>query len=332
MLLVSCGAILALAIIGVGWETYATARDRRRYPAPGRLVDAGGYRLHLVEDGDERGGPTVVLECGTSMPSPHLDWVRSRIAEEARVVAYDRPGLGWSDPLPRGEISDALTIARGLHAALRNARVPGPYILLGVSQGALHVIVYASQYPDEVAGVVLVEPQHPDAFFRLPDGRRMQLAQSIAATVSPTLARLGVMHALARPLLREARGLRARAFAEVRAFLAQITHVRSSAREVRALPQFTFPQVRRSRDFGDRPLVVLSATRNSIGGDRIHEEMALLSTNSRHVTVEGATHGDIVTDPDHARTVADATRLVLDAVRRRRSVDAARLSRQHEPR
>jgi pimeloyl-ACP methyl ester carboxylesterase len=296
------------------------------------LVDAGGYQLHLVESGGERAGPTVVLECGTSMPSPHLDRVRSSIAEWARVVAYDRPGLGWSDPLPRGQISDALTIARGLHAALRNARVPGPYILLGVSQGALHVIVYATQFPDEVAGVVLVEPQHPDAFFRLPDGRRRELAQSVAATVSPTLARLGLMHALARPLLRNARGLPPRAFAEVRAFLAQITHVRSSAREVRALPQFTFPQVRRSRDFGDRPLVVLSAGENSNGGDRIHEEIALLSTNSRHVTVEGATHDTIVTEHEHARIIADATRIVLDAVKRGRSLDAARVSTERERR
>jgi hypothetical protein len=67
--------------------------------------------------------------------------------------------------------------------------------------------------------------------------------------------------------------------------------VRSSAKEVDALLQFTFPQVRRSRDFGDRPLIVLSASRNSIGGDRIHEEMAMLSSNSRHIVVEAPRAG-----------------------------------------
>jgi pimeloyl-ACP methyl ester carboxylesterase len=322
LLLVIFGVILALAIFGVCWEAYATSRDRRRYPPPGRLVNVGGYRLHLAESGAERGGPTVVLESGASMPSPHLDWVRLHVAEWSRVVAYDRPGLGWSDPLPPGETADALTITRGLHTALHAARIPGPYILVGVSQGALNVIVFADRHPAEVAGIVLVEPQHPDAFFRLPDGVRLQRGQAAAAAIAPGLARVGLLHALARPLLRDARGLRPRAYAELRAFMTQITHVRSSAREVRALLQFTFPQVRRSHDFGDRPLFVLSAETGSIGGDHIHEEMADLSTNSRHVTVGGASHGTIVTDSASARVVCDATRQVVEAVRRGRPLEA----------
>src|SRR5204862_4767095 len=113
------------------------------------------------------------------------------------------------------------------------------------------------------------EPQHPDAFFRLPNGRRMQLARSATARVGPALARLGVMHVLAGPLIRDADGLAERERAELRAFLAQVRHVTASSREIEAMLQFTFPQVRRSRDFGDRPLVVLSSERGSIGGDRI---------------------------------------------------------------
>ena len=90
--------------------------------------------------------------------------------------------------------------------------------------------------------------------------------------------------------------------------------------------QFTFPQVRRARDFRDRPLIVLSAERNSIGGDRIHEEMAMLSSNSRHVIVQGASHGTLVTDQAPARVVVDATRLVYDAVARGRSLEASSFS------
>jgi pimeloyl-ACP methyl ester carboxylesterase len=322
VLLWTFGFVLALALAGVGWEIHATSRDRKRYPPPGRLVDAGGYRLHLVDGGRRDEGPTVILECGSWMASPHLELVRSRIAEFARVVAYDRPGLGWSDPLPAGRTHDARAIAEGLRTALGSAGIPGPFVFVAVGQGALHAIVFADRNRDEVAGVVLVEPQHPDAYFRLPNGARMQRMQRIVAGVAPTLARLGVLHVVAGGVIKEADSLPPRAFAELEAFMSQVTHVRSSAKEVDALLQFTFPQVRRSRDFGDRPLIVLSASRNSIGGDRIHEEMAMLSSNSRRIVVEGASRGTIVTDPRHARVVADATRLVLDAVEHGRSVEA----------
>ena len=321
VLLWTFGFILVLALAGVGWEVYATSRDRRRYPPPGRLVDAGGYRLHLREDGPSDAGPTVVLEAGSWMPSPHLDLVRSRIPDFARVVAYDRPGLGWSDPLPGAQTHDARTVAEGLHAALHGAGVEGPYVLVALGQGALHAIVFADRHPDDVAGLVLVEPQHPDAYFRLPNGARQQRRQRVLALVAPTLARLGVLHIVAGALIKEAAGLPAQAFAELEAFMAQVTHVSSSAKEIDALLQFTFPQVRRSRDVGDRPLIVLSASRNSNGGDRIHEEMAMLSSNSRHVIVEGASHGTIVTDPEHARVVAEATRLVVDAAANGRSLE-----------
>ena len=323
VLLWTFGVVLALALAGVGWEIYATSRDRRRYPPPGRLVDAGGFRLHVVEGGRRTSAPTVILECGSSMPLPHLDRVRSRVGDFARVVAYDRPGLGWSDPLPAGRTHDARTIAEALHAALASAGIPGPYVLVALGQGALHAIVFADRYPDEVAGAVLVEPQHPDAYFRLPNGGRLQRRQRSVARVAPTLARVGAIRPFARTLIKEAEALPARAFAELEAFMAQVTHVRSSAREVEALLQFTFPQVRRSKDFDDRPLLVLSASRDSIGGDRIHEEMAMLSSNSRHIVVEGSSHGTIVTDPKHARVVGDATRLVLDAAAHGRSLEAS---------
>jgi pimeloyl-ACP methyl ester carboxylesterase len=221
VLLWTFGFVLALALAGVGWEIHATSGDRRRYPPPGRLVDAGGYRLHLVDGGRRDEGPTVILECGSSMASPHLERVRSRIGESARVVAYDRPGLGWSDPLPAGRTYDARAIVEGLHAALGGAGISGPFVFVALGQWALHAIVFADRNPDEVAGVVLVEPQHPDAYFRLAKGERMQRTQRIVAGVAPTLARLGILHVVAGALIKEADSLPPRAFAELEAFMAQ---------------------------------------------------------------------------------------------------------------
>jgi pimeloyl-ACP methyl ester carboxylesterase len=314
-LLLTFGGILALALGGVAWELHATRRDRRRFPPPGRIVDADGCPIHLFQAGEARIGPTVVLVSDVAMPSCHLEWVRSRVSDFAKVVAFDRPGLGWSGQLPRGRMHDAATISDALHRSLEAARVPGPYVLVGVGYGALHAIVFADRYPERMAGAVLVEPQHPDGFFRLPNGARMQRRWERAAAVAPTLARLGVLHPLKALLTARARDLPPRAHAELRAFLAQVRHVTAASEEVHALLQFTFPQVRRSRGFVDLPLLVLSAGRDSNGGDRMHEELAMLSSTSRHVTVDGASHVTLVTEARHARVVTEAVRLVVDAVR-----------------
>src|SRR3712207_3692228 len=90
---------LALAATPIGlsaggsiYQRIATARDRRRFPAPGRMVDAGGHRLHLLVMGQEHVGPTVLLEAGLMNYSGSWAWVQPAVAQSARVVAYDRAG------------------------------------------------------------------------------------------------------------------------------------------------------------------------------------------------------------------------------------------------
>jgi pimeloyl-ACP methyl ester carboxylesterase len=122
-------------------------------------VDAGGHRLHMLVVGEA--GPVVVLESG--WPGCGLGWdrVRGSAAEFSRVVTYDRAGTGKSEPgpLPR----DAKQIARELHLALRNADLAPPYILVGQSWGGPCIRVFAAMYPNEVSGMVLVDPTQPDA-------------------------------------------------------------------------------------------------------------------------------------------------------------------------
>jgi pimeloyl-ACP methyl ester carboxylesterase len=132
---------------------------------PGRLVDLGGFRLHLFCTGQPSGSPTVLLLHGLGDSS--LDWglVQPEVAPFARVCSYDRAGAGWSDPgpSPRGP----LTAAKELHSLLINAKVTGPYVLVAHSWGGLIARVYASQFPTEVAGMVLVDPTHEDAYFEI---------------------------------------------------------------------------------------------------------------------------------------------------------------------
>jgi pimeloyl-ACP methyl ester carboxylesterase len=147
------GAIAILALVGASYEAVAAAGDARRYPAPGQLVDVGGYRLHLHCVG--AGSPTVVLDAGLSGSS--LDWnlVQPELGRTTRVCAYDRAGMGWSDPGPQPRTPSQ--IAGELHTLLTNAGVAGPYVLVGHSLAGKNVRLFAQQHPGEVAGMVLVD-------------------------------------------------------------------------------------------------------------------------------------------------------------------------------
>ncbi|MFL5383956.1 MAG: alpha/beta fold hydrolase [Longimicrobiaceae bacterium] len=128
-------------------------------PAPsGRLVDVGGYRLHLHCTG--RGAPAVVLLPGSGDFS--FDWSLAQpgIARSTRVCAYDRAGSAWSDPGPTPRTMQQE--AHELHLLLQRAGVRPPYLLVGHSYGGLVARVYAAAHPGEVAGVVLVDPTHED--------------------------------------------------------------------------------------------------------------------------------------------------------------------------
>ncbi len=149
-----CGIAVISGVAGWYYQTLGARRDRKRFPPPGRLVDIGTHRLHLFESG--RRGPTIVLEAG--LMSTVLSWteLQRHLSPSFRVVSYDRAGLGWSDVGPMPRTSDR--IVDELHALLRRAGVPPPYILVGHSFGGLTMPLFAVRYAQETAGVVLVDP------------------------------------------------------------------------------------------------------------------------------------------------------------------------------
>jgi pimeloyl-ACP methyl ester carboxylesterase len=133
-------------------------------PPPGWLVDIGGYRLHLHCAG--RGSPTVVIDGGAGTWSIHYSHVQAALSGEMRVCTYDRAGLGWSDEGPAPRTSGRM--AEELHRLLQAAGVRPPLLLVGHSLGGYNVRVYQHGYPEEVAGLVLVEAAHEDQWERLP--------------------------------------------------------------------------------------------------------------------------------------------------------------------
>jgi pimeloyl-ACP methyl ester carboxylesterase len=162
------GGLLALAVVlslaGLIYQATASRSDRRAHAPPGELVDVGDRRLHIVCSGS--GTPTIVLEA--ALGETWISWslVFENIAAFTRVCAYDRAGLGWSDPA-RGRRTSG-QVADDLHRLLEGAAVPGPYVLVGHSIGGVYVRAYAERYPDDVAGLVLLDASHDQQTSRMP--------------------------------------------------------------------------------------------------------------------------------------------------------------------
>jgi len=310
-------ALAALAAAGSAFEWLAERHDRAAFPPPGRLVDAGGHRLHLRIEGAGQPAPTVILECGIGgATSNNWGWIEPVIAGFAPVVAYDRAGLGWSDPgpLPR----DGRRIAAELHLALANAGLHGPYVFVGHSYGGLLARLFTDAYPDEVAGLVLAEPSHPALFERAPGFGRMVRWMSIAVAAAPVLASFGVVRLLLPLVHTDADVLPPAEGAAQRAFLASPAHWRGVAAELPSWRRDTSPQAAVARDFGDRPLIVLTA---GVHGARpggwvgLQGSTAALSSDHAQRLVPGATHGSIVNDRRYAVAITEAIREVVEAAR-----------------
>src|SRR5215211_8224249 len=152
--------LLALAVAGAIYQAIATERAERAYPAPGKMVDVGGYSLHINCVG--QGSPTVVLDAGLGEWSAQWVRVQRELSGSTRVCAYDRAGMGWSERGP--EPRDARQISSELHTLLAKAGIEGPYVLVGHSFGGLYARMYAARYPNQVSGVVLVDSSHPEQF------------------------------------------------------------------------------------------------------------------------------------------------------------------------
>jgi pimeloyl-ACP methyl ester carboxylesterase len=128
-------------------------------------VDIGGYRLYVSCMG--QGSPTVVFDAGLGEDLSIWNQVQPAVAQFTQACAYDRANVAPSDKRPLAIKVSARQIATELHKLLVNAHLTGPYILVGHSLGALFMQMFACQYPQEVAGMVLVDSTHPEQATRL---------------------------------------------------------------------------------------------------------------------------------------------------------------------
>src|SRR5215210_1177768 len=300
--------LLALAVIGAIYQAIATEIDQRTYSPPGEMVEVNGHRMHINCVGE--GSPTVILEAANLGISAHWIRVQQQLARTTRVCAYDRAGMGWSEPGP--EPRDARHISSELHTLLKGAGTEGPYVLVGHSYGGLYARMYAARYSDEVAGLVLVDSSHPEQFTRSPEGRAMYEQTRRMGAFIPWLARLGVIRLTnfypAHP------DLPPQQRAQIEAFNSSTQQVVTTVEEFRATPE-TNAQVRNAGSLGDKPLAVVSAGEQSPGWLEMQDELATLSPNSIHRVVEGATHESLLYDKGDAQVTSAAIEQVVEAAR-----------------
>jgi pimeloyl-ACP methyl ester carboxylesterase len=301
-------AVLALAAVAGGYETVRAATDATAYPMPGQLIDVGGHRLHLSCTGS--GSPTVVLEPGGGEMSSNLGWIAPAVARDTRVCVYDRAGRGWSEPADTAQ--DGTQIATDLHTLLQRGNVPGPYVLAGHSFGGLYVLTYAARYPDEVAGMVLVDSTAPASAVEPGaaspgDADSYDVMGRVSALVS-TSARVGLGRLYGQF---DFGSLPPRSRDEVRASTATASTIRSTIDEY-VHANASMQQAAALGDLADKPLVVLTAgSGHDVAWSTAQNDMATLSTNSEHRVIDGATHASLIMDHDDA---AVTTQAILDVV------------------
>ena len=222
------------------------------------------------------------------------------VAGTTRVCSYDRAGQAWSDSAPGAK--DGVQVAADLHALLGAAGEPGPYVLAGHSVGGPYAMVYADQYPDDVAGLVLLDSSSPHQFTALPDYPGAYSFLRRATALLPVLQRLG-----AGPLLTSdvPVDLPTAARLQLQAFAWDTRQLRAERDEVAAYPEL-FEQAQALTSVGSMPLVVVTATAGDrqAGWPAAQDDLAALSPTSDHRLVP-ATHASLLLDAaDSGHSVA----------------------------
>jgi pimeloyl-ACP methyl ester carboxylesterase len=298
-------AALVIAGVGGSYETIQEQVDRSTTAMPGHLVDVGGHRLYVHCTGS--GSPTVVLVSGLAETSVYWGgWIAPAVAQNTTVCAYDRAGQGWSDPPASPQ--DGVAVATDLHTLLDHAQIPGPYVLAGHSTGGAYIRVFAARYPDQVAGMVLLDSQPNDAFTGLPDFPSFYSTIRPASALFPSLARLGVFRLVNQfasdPLPVPTRD-------EERAVVSTANVNRIQRDEFAELPM-TLNEAAALTTLGDRPLIVVTAANGaSAGWLPLQDKMTGLSTNSAHRVLPGTDHPGLIHDRAGA---AQASQAILDVV------------------
>jgi pimeloyl-ACP methyl ester carboxylesterase len=330
-----------LMVMSAGWlyQRIGTARDRTLHPAPGAFMELGNRRLHYQIAGE--GSPTVIFEAG--LMSTVLSWkdCQPEISKTTRTLSYDRAGLGWSDPGP--EPRDAEQIVGELRELLLKTRIQPPYILVGHSFAGLTTRLFAARYPEQVCGLVLIDPVVPGEWN--PPSEKNQKSIRVGSQIlrrASAMSRFGVIRFLSAamragatrfvdPLVRLiSRGApkgdgttksplfwnlppAERAMAPV--FWVQEKFTRTIASQLQNLPR-SAAQVADAGSLGGMTVTVISAANTPADRKIGHAATAQLSSPGKHLTATKSGHWVMVDEPD---VVLEAIKATIESARATRT-------------
>jgi pimeloyl-ACP methyl ester carboxylesterase len=294
-----------------------------RIPAPGRIVDAGGVRLHLDVKGDTR--PVVVFDAALGASSLSWALVVPAVSAFARTCTYDRAGFGWSEagPLPR----TVTRIAGELRLALEAAGERPPFLLVGHSFGGLVMRVFAARYLSDVAGLVLVDPAHPEDWANPAAKEQDRIDRGVRLCGhGRTAARLGLARLVAWlvgvgavPLARRLANLVSRRTIEpdidfilapffklppevrapVRQFWTRPAFFEALGSQIASMHESAAEAIEATREgYGDLPLVTISRASLDDHTRRRQDAVAALSSHGRHIVARRGGHWIPLDDPD----------------------------------
>ena len=307
--------LIALVLSGLAFQAVAIQLDKRNYPPPGNLYSVSGHSMHISCKGE--GDPTVILQAGGVADSTWWYWVQNQLAAHTRVCAFDRPGMGWSEPTT--EPRDALTLVGELHTLLAEADVRPPYVMAGHSWGAVLTRIYAAQYPQKIEGIALIDSAilYPKNFV---DQAAFDAWKSTFAgqqTLFGTITRLGLPR-LTDPAIFQNAGYPPEVAHELVAMHSRNEVIDTDFAEFHSEMWALTEASAAAENLGDLPMAVLWAPETWKSQDTYltelpaaRAEISTYSANSVTRSIEDADHVSILGNEAYARQVSDS---VLDVM------------------
>jgi len=294
----------------------------KRYQAPGQMIDVGGYQMHLFCTG--QGNPTILLASGLDDISIFWSQVQPEVSKSSLVCFYDRAGLGWSETSPDPRTIE--NMVKELHTLVTNAKVNGPYVLVGHSFGGALIRLYAHDYPDDILGMGLVDAAPDDLFIRVPSWKN---AINTKIGLYHTLVPMSSFGLLAfTPGSIPNRGIPADVLAQYRAIAVSTGYFQTGVLENEAFENNLAELRAENVNLGDLPLIVISRgywdlmpVFSEIENQQawqtwqdMQTELLLLSTNSKQIIATKSEHHIQLQQPE---LVIEAIREIVDMVEKK---------------
>jgi pimeloyl-ACP methyl ester carboxylesterase len=312
--------VIAVTLLSASFEAIAGYQGVKNNPPVGKLVDVGGFKLHLHKQG--KGGPTIILETGSGASSTSWLNIPEELSQYGTVVTYDRGGYAWSESADSERTGE--NIVHELYSALKKESIEGPYILVGHSLGGMYTRLFAQTYSDEVAGLVLLDAR-PEDYSKETDpilldaGVDPVLMGSLSKGMMTLLKQLGIIRILGDSVLQEIPEelrevalnveFRPKYFAAKEEELRNITQLEDSIR---------------NQSLGDIPIKVVThgipidgtvigiTKEDSDKMERIWQEqqkqMLRLSTNSELIMAKNSGHAVMLDEPE---VVVEAVKSII---------------------